>query len=156
MNLFDWVFIKLFTKAPQKLLSDNGVFEFDVPIGFRYRCAMEFFQLLKPDSKGFLFQWSTHVLPVSEENEFNADKELDTEREHIPSCVIRTIGNYDCICSATISEDKREIIYTWKFGENNKRVLVTLLLDGTQQREQINDWIAQAESLIPRFKIHHI
>jgi hypothetical protein len=156
MRIFDKIYIKLFTKSGDRIVSKDGHFEFKVPTGFHYKCSKGLYQIFNPIEKDFLFQWQGYVLTEEKKNEFNAELELKNEKIKNPSAVIQTTGNYDCICSATVTEDNSEIVYTWKIGERNKRILVTLLLDGLQPRDKIDEKIHFAGRLMKDLKINHV
>ncbi|MBL4755188.1 MAG: hypothetical protein JKY52_16535 [Flavobacteriales bacterium] len=155
MNFFEKTYINLYAKSSDSIVSKDGHFEFRMPTGFRSRHSEGMYQIFKPNDKGFLFQWQGFVLPDEMQNQFDIDLELKNELNENPNAEIQTTGNYDCVCSATVTEDKKEIVYTWKIGEKNKRILVTLFLDGQQPQEVIDDQIYLVGQFMKELKIKH-
>ncbi|MFN8414735.1 MAG: hypothetical protein U0U66_00235 [Cytophagaceae bacterium] len=153
MNLIEKLHIALFAKSSDKIISKDGVFEFKMPSGYFFIKSKGVYQIFKPNDKGFLFQWSGFVLPEKLENKFDVDLELKRELTQNSNAKIQFTGNYYCVCSATISEDNSVIVYTWKIGEANKRILVTLILDGSNTRDKIDSQIYFAGELMRELKI---
>lgn len=154
MNFLDKVYLGLFTKSAAKIVSPDRYFEFEIPEGFRFRQANGLYQILNPNDKTFLFQWSGQVLQSLTKIEFDINIELERELKNNPNAMIQSVGVYNCVCSATIANDKSRV-YTWKLGERNKRVLITLLLTKELSRQAIDEKVLFARNLITKLHIKH-
>lgn len=155
MSFFDKVYLRLFTKSAAKIVSPDGYFEFEVPEGFRFKQANGLYQVLNPSDKTFLFQWSGQVLPNDTKFEFDVNIELERELKNNSNAVTQLVGTYNCICSAIIGKDKSRV-YTWKTGEKNKRVLVTLLLARELSPNAVEKTVTLAKNMIAKLHIIHI
>lgn len=155
MNLFKKIYLNEISKSKRQIVSRNKSFVFDVPAGYCYKYSRGLYQLFCPDDKSFLFQWQGIILSAKHHNEFSAEEELTIEQQDYPNAEIQLIGKYQTVCSATVSEDEKTIVYVWKFGVRNKRVLVTLVLDGTTSRANIDGNIRKGKEFIQRIEIRH-
>lgn len=153
MKFLDKIYLTLFTKSAEKIISAGGHFEFNVPLGFRFKKAGKMYQILDPNDKTFLFQWSGHVLKNSPENQFDIDLERTNAQTKNPSATIQKIGSYNYVCSVTLTKDDRDILHTYITGDKNKRLFVTLLIEGHQKREIIDQKSELGRQLIERLKI---
>jgi hypothetical protein len=154
MSFFDKLYLSLFTKSATKIVSPDGYFEFEIPEGFRFKQVNGIYQILTPNDKTFLFQWSGHSLTNDTKFEFDVNIELERELKNNPNAVTQLVGMYNCVCSAIIAKD-RSRVYKWKLGEKNKRALVTLLLARELSQDAIAEKILLAKDLITKLHFIH-
>ena len=107
MNLIEKIYFRLFTKSSEIIITKDGNFEFKLPKGYRYTNTKGLYQIINPSNKSYLLQWQGLIL--NDDDIFNSSKELEFIHTTNPNALLQNTGNYDCICAATIYEDKNQI-----------------------------------------------
>lgn len=154
MTMFNKIYLALFTKSTEKIVSKTGYFAIQVPNGFRYKSSSSLYQIFNPLDSSFLFQISDHALTDVEQNYFNSERELTNTLREYRNAAIQSIGKYNCVCFATVTPDQSLRTYVWKIGERNKRILVTLLLKNID-KDEVENKVLIAKDLLSGLTIMH-
>lgn len=151
MGFLDSLLIKLFTKELTEIESKNGDVLIKFPGKYKVKKGKEIVQIFDPKDEHFLLQFS--VLNDKTDNEFDIESEYLNEKKINPNAEIQSTGKYDCICSATRTEDNKEIIYNWKIGHLKKRILATLLINDLNDRKEIDKRVYLAGEFLKGIEI---
>jgi hypothetical protein len=152
MGLLDSIFVKLFTKEMDELISANGEVRIRFPKKFRVKINKEVTQVFDPKDKHFLLQFSIMNAPPGQH--FDADEELVLALAENPNAELQSTGRYNCVCSATSEKNRPEITYVWRIGHREKRILATLLISGLKERDQIDKRIYLAAEFLQGIQIN--